>query len=101
MRDQLRWQQIISEGEDCSDSNDMQERNYEKIDNDLEDGIVTNKTRNRLAALREYLKQYGGMAGMTQRSLDSPLQTPSSFHKSNAACTKEVVCNDDTDNSNN
>ena len=54
------------------------------------EGIISNKTRNRLTALREYLKQYGGMAGINQRSLDSHLQFPPSLED-----TINVTCNED------
>ena len=94
LRDQLRWQQILSDGEDFSDNNNMQETNCEKSDNDG-DGIITNKTRNRLAALREYLKQYGGIS---QRSLDScsPI-IPMVNDKDSSTCSKQV---DDSNKSN-
>ena len=97
LRDQLRWQQILSDGEDFSDNNNMQENNCEKSDNDG-DGIITNKTRNRLAALREYLKQYGGVTGISQRSLDScsPI-IPMVNDKDSSTCSKQV---DDSNKSN-
>jgi len=89
LRDQLRWQQILSDNEVCDDQKIIEEQFYDKIDIEVE-GIISNKTRNRLTALREYLKQYGGMVGINQRSLDTHLQFPASLDD-----TTEVTCNED------
>ena len=89
LRDQLRWQQILSDDEVCDDQKIIEEQFYDKIDIEVE-GIISNKTRNRLTALREYLKQYGGMVGINQRSLDTHLQFPASLDD-----TTEVTCNED------
>ena len=91
LRDQLRWQEINSEMVDCDDSSNMQEQGLEKSDNPGE-GIISNKTRNRLTALREYLKQYGGMVGITQQSFDSHFQFPPSLEKSSSGFNPEVGC---------
>jgi hypothetical protein len=89
LRDQLRWQQILSEDEVCDDQEIIEEQFFDKTDIEVE-GIISNKTRNRLTALREYLKQYGGMVGINQRSLDSHLQFPPSLDD-----TTDVTCNED------
>ena len=93
LRDQLRWQQILSEGEICSeeDRNIMDGQCFEKSSENEIEGIISNKTRNRLTALREYLRQYGnGVVGLHQRSLDSHPQLPTSFDNSDyTACNDE------------
>ena len=93
LRDQLRWQQILSEGEICSeeDRNIMDGQCFEKASENEIEGIISNKTRNRLTALREYLRQYGnGVVGLHQRSLDSHPQLPTSLDNSDyAACNEE------------
>ena len=93
LRDQLRWQQILSEGEICSeeDRHIMDGQCFEKSSENEIEGIISNKTRNRLTALREYLRQYGnGVVGLHQRSLDSHPQLPTSLDNSDyAACNEE------------
>ena len=93
LRDQLRWQQILSEGEMCSieDKNIIEGQYFDKASESEIEGIISNKTRNRLTALREYLRQYGnGVVGLHQRSLDSHPQLPASFDNSDyAACNDE------------
>ena len=93
LRDQLRWQQILSEGEMCSkeDKNIIDGQYFEKASESEIEGIISNKTRNRLSALREYLRQYGnGVVGLHQRSLDSHPQLPTSFDNSDyTACNDE------------
>ena len=70
----------------------IEEQCIEKTDIEIE-GIISNKTRNRLTALREYLKQYGGMAGINQRSLDSHLQLPPSSDSTDNVLTNEDKLN--------
>ena len=56
------------------------------------EGIISNKTRNRLTALREYLRQYGsGVVGLHQRSLDSHPHLPTALDNENdyVACNEE------------
>ena len=87
LRDQLRWQQIMCEDEDCGNKNSIDDQDLEKSNSGVE-SISLSKAGNRLTALREYLKQYGGMAGINQRSLDSNLQFPSSLQKPDVGCNE-------------
>ena len=94
LRDQLRWQQILSEGELCSeeDNRNMDGQCYEKASESEIEGIISNKTRNRLTALREYLRQYGsGVVGLHQRSLDSHPHLPPDLDNAN----EYVACNEE------
>ena len=101
LRDQLRWQQLNSDTKDCDvvfEQNNAEEHGIDKSEDEVIEGIISHKTRNRLTALREYLKQYGGMAGINQDSLDSQLQFPSGFDINSEEYNTENTCRKRKDN---
>ena len=101
LRDQLRWQQLNSDTKDCDvvfEQNNAEEHGIDKSEDEVIEGIISHKTRNRLTALREYLKQYGGMAGINQHSLDSQLQFPSGFDINSEEYNFENTCRKRKDN---